>query len=122
MSAKKSQGRQKPDSVPFENNHKLSDPHLTNRRDFIRKTLKLTAGSYVAMSVLESFVGPKIGDHGMPLMAASSAGHLNEQRLQRLKQHPGPINDSITIIPMYVPAVSLSVLRINSRRLLVSLP
>lgn len=44
----------------------------SNRREFIQQTLKMTAGVYVGMSVIDSFVGPKIGVGGMPLNAATS--------------------------------------------------
>lgn len=43
----------------------------TSRREFIEKTLKLTAGAYAGMTIVDSFVGPMIGTGGMPLNAAS---------------------------------------------------
>ena len=41
------------------------------RRDFIERTLKMTAGAYVGMSIVDKFLGPKMTEGGMPLYAAS---------------------------------------------------
>jgi len=43
----------------------------TTRRDFIERTLKMTAGAYVGMSIVDQFVGPRMAEGGMPLYAAS---------------------------------------------------
>jgi len=53
------------------------------RREFISKTLKMTAGAYVGMSIIEDFVGPKMGANGMPVHAATMAidtGPRNDHR------------------------------------------
>lgn len=43
----------------------------TSRRELIRKTLAGAGTAYVAMAVLDSYVGPKIGRNGMPAHAVS---------------------------------------------------
>lgn len=58
----------------------------TNRREFIEKTLKMTVGAYVGMTVVDIFVGPKIGSGGMPLNAASSRTRPDKYRRDA---HPG---------------------------------
>jgi len=53
------------------------------RREFIGKTLKMTAGAYVGMNIIENFVGPKMGSNGMPVHAATMAidtGTRNDHR------------------------------------------
>ncbi len=47
------------------------DTRGTTRRDFIERTLKMTAGAYVGMSIVDQFLGPKMTEGGMPLYAAS---------------------------------------------------
>lgn len=59
-----------------------TNPQQT-RREFISKTLKMTAGAYVGMSIIDDFVGPKIGSNGMPVHAATMAldtGPRNDHR------------------------------------------
>jgi hypothetical protein len=45
----------------------------TSRRNFIKKTLKNTAGAYIGMAMLDAFTGPDLNIGGMPMAAASVA-------------------------------------------------
>jgi len=67
-----------------------------SRREFIEKTLKLTAGAYVGMNVVEGFVGPKLGKNAMPLFAASGSSPAAPSKGSRIidgSDRPVPIDE-----------------------------
>ena len=61
----------------------------TSRREFIEKTLKLTAGAYAGMTIVDSFVGPMIGTGGMPVNAASGTDAKRGGHRGLRDGHPG---------------------------------